>query len=619
MRSSAGHGLVCRLALALPLLMLGANILSWLRFGTDLPFYDDWSGYDRGNIESLEWRRLFQAANNTMAPVGLALDALAQRWLGGNVIAYQLISMTVVLGALLWLQWRLLGWAVRDDLTRCVAFAFTVPMLQARTYWGEQNLAYHQALPLVFLLVALYFTLVGGRRRLTIAATGFALGLLAGLSYISGAFTTLSAGLALLLMSTWHRVEPSLRLRMRSGGAGVLLAGAFTSALQLYATRLAPDTDGYRRVPLAWPHESDFWMFLAGKIGRSFGPGFGSVGAEMIFAFMLGAVLLAVAIRLALVCWRRSIAEVEPDAQRLAIVYLSLFVIVAVYLSLVSLGRAAYREPSIEGATAVFLLAYQRFHFFWVTALFPWVVAALPWLWRRSAVPPSVKAGPWLAVVAAVGLVLCLSRGIFDVSTYYRDTGQARAADIRCFQRQLGTGEPIQCPGSQILRDWTPAYQHARSLGASFVRYLPIVEHEPPAHWLLDWPRTPARGQLQWHELIPVSGGPDFAAGEDSQVVFTSSDRQAFEQCRVLEVQLRLRPSAASQAQVFVQPRGSAGFSETHSLIKPVAAFAEPVERHFVFDSPRGFEPVLRIDPVDGVGGVELHALRASCRLAAAR
>ena len=277
------------------------------------------------------------------------------------------------------------------------------------------------------------------------------------------------------------------------------------------------------------------------------------------------------------------------------------------------------REPSIEGATAVFLLAYQRFHFFWVTVLFPWMVAALPWLWRRSAVPPSVKPGPWLAVVAVAGLALCLSRGIFEVSTYYRDTGQARAADIRCFQRQLGTGEPIQCPGSQILRDWTPAYQHARSLGASFVRYLPIVEHEPPAHWLLDWPRTPARGQLQWRQLTPVSGGPDFTAGEDPQIVFTSSDHQAFEQCRVLEVQLRLRPSAASQAQVFVQPRGSAGFSETHSRIKPVAAFAEPIERHFVFDSPNGFEPVLRIDPVDGIDGVELHALRVSCRLSAVR
>ncbi len=612
---SSGIRFWCRLALALPVLMLAANALAWLRFGVDLPFYDDWSAYARGNIESLQWRRLFQAANNTMAPVGLALDALAQRWLDGNTIAYQLLSMLVVLGSLLWLQWRLLGWAVNDASTRCVAFAFTLPMLQARTYWGEQNLAYHQALPLVFLLGALYAILPDRRRSARIGILSFVLGALAGLSYISGAFAGLAAGFGLLLMAARNQSDPQLHLRLRHGGAGLLLAGLLTATLQFYATRLAADTDGSRRVPLAWPHESDFWMFLVGKVGRSFGPGYGPAGVEMAFAFTLSALLLAVAVMLALGYWGRR----NPAAERLASVYLPLFLIVAVYLSLVSLGRAAYRDPSTQGATAVFLLAYQRFHFFWVTLLLPWMVAALPWLWRHlvgASRPSSGVTGPWLASIAAAGLMLCLTRGVFDLAAYYRDTGQARAADIRCFTRQLGSGDPIRCPGSEVMLDWTPAYRHARALGASFVRYLPIVEHEPPRQWLLDWPQAPVRGQLHWHELAPAAGGPDFAAGTDPQVVFTSSERQAFERCLVLEVQVRLRPSADSAVQVFVQPLGSSGFTEIDSKLKQVSS-AKPMERHFVFDSPNGFEPVLRIDPVDGVGGVQLHALRASCRLSA--
>ena len=46
--------------LALPLLMLAANVLAWLRFGTDMPFIDDWRAYARGDIESLSLDRLFR-------------------------------------------------------------------------------------------------------------------------------------------------------------------------------------------------------------------------------------------------------------------------------------------------------------------------------------------------------------------------------------------------------------------------------------------------------------------------------------------------------------------------------------------------------------------------------
>ena len=63
-----------QLAFALPLLMLAMNVLAWLRWGTDLPFLDDWRAYDEKNALSLSPTRLFEAINNTITPVGLALD-----------------------------------------------------------------------------------------------------------------------------------------------------------------------------------------------------------------------------------------------------------------------------------------------------------------------------------------------------------------------------------------------------------------------------------------------------------------------------------------------------------------------------------------------------------------
>ena len=42
------HPWLLRACIALPLLMLAANVLAWLRWGTDLPYFDDWRAYDGG-------------------------------------------------------------------------------------------------------------------------------------------------------------------------------------------------------------------------------------------------------------------------------------------------------------------------------------------------------------------------------------------------------------------------------------------------------------------------------------------------------------------------------------------------------------------------------------------
>ena len=218
---------------ALPLLMLAANVLAWLRWGTDLPFLDDWRAYDQQVAGSLSPQVLFQPTNNTIAPVGLALDSLAQRWLAGNPIAYQTLSMLGVLGLLLWLQWRLLRWVLGNRIALYLAFLCTVFMLQSGSYWGEQSLAYHQALPLLALLAATWLNFAApppGAWRLPLV---FGLGALAGLSYISGAVGALCMGAAWGLLS-WRMTGADvmeLARRGRSGALALTLAGLLTLAL----------------------------------------------------------------------------------------------------------------------------------------------------------------------------------------------------------------------------------------------------------------------------------------------------------------------------------------------------------------------------------------------------
>ena len=652
--------------------MLVANALSWLRYGTDFPFFDDWRAYASGDIQSLDPKRLFQVVNNTMSPVGFALDALAQRWLDGNTVAYQLLSMLTVLGGLLWLQWKLLAWAVPNPLVRAVSFAFTVFMLQSATYWGEQNLAYQQALPLLFLLGALYVILVRELRPWALGILVAWLGLLAGFSYISGAVSAMVMGGILLLISAFvdsvgwaerseaqqgssqqsqcpevpARIEPGLvghrcaqpnlrgehssqeallRERVRLGGLVLLLIGSAITAFQFYATRIVGGADRSEAFPVRWPTHPDFWAYLLGKVGRSFGSAFQSVNHEMAFAFAvalaLAAVLIAFLTRLVNRCAESTASN---GLYRISCIYLPLAGAVLVYLSLVAFGRSGFRDASIQSLADVFQFAYQRFHFFWITLLFPWAVAA--WLSMLPAKGTAQTGNPprnpplWIALaVLVIGWGLAGTRGVFDVSTYYEQGRQTRANTIRCLSQQLGNGEPIMCPEFSLpgWTDWTPAFLHAREIGASFTKYFPLVEHEPPRHWMFDGVPD-ARPGVSWHDADEAGDGWRQGRTDPQLLIEGGGEARAYASCLMLDVRLRLRSDKASIAQVFYRPSGVQAFSEAHSRVRPVAAGVDtPQELHFAIENLRGFEPVLRIDPVQGDARFMVDDLRIGCGLRA--
>ncbi|MFT4193647.1 hypothetical protein [Ottowia sp.] len=605
-----------RACMALPLLMLAANLLAWLRWGTDLPYFDDWWAYDMRNALSLSPARLFQAVNNTISPVGLALDALAQRWLGGNPLPYQTLSMLGVLGGLLWMQWHLLGWVVGDGRMRVVLFAFCFLMLQSGTYWGEQNLAYHQTLPLLSLLGAtclMAFTRGAlGWRWLAI----FALGSIAGLSYVSGAISAfvLGAGWLLLAWMLRRHAVRALAARLQSGGVALLLAGTATSALQIYLTRRTqPQGRNQQYMELTWPTTSDFWAYLAGKLGRSTGHGFGLTALEVVWVAGV-ALALVTAVRFVL---RGMLAHERVGSarwRRLAVVFLPLLGVVLVYLAMVGMGRAGLRDASVQGAEAVFRFGYHRFHFFWVTLLFPWLAAALALGLRRSAVPVGAMLG-----VLALTCVLAGVRGVFDVPSFYRSASAYRETEIRCLSRQLGSGEPISCPGFSLmwLPDLTRAYVYARDIRASFVRYLPIVEREGFGQDVLHWGDPQAGLRAPWVHARPLPDGW-MQAEDDALVVLPLADQDLLRNCRVLGVQVGLDADQPEVAQVFYRLLGQAGYAEQLSVRKPYRSGAHgPARLEFTIDSPSGFEPELRIDPVEGHTRFRLTDLRVTCRLIA--
>ena len=595
--------------------MLAANVLAWLRWGTDLPFLDDWRAYDEKNALSLSPSRLFEPINNTISPIGLALDAFAQRWLGGNPLPYQTLSMLAVLGGLLWQQWLLLKWVVRSRLQHAALFALTMFMLQPGAYWGEQSLAYHQALPLLALLGALLMSLREGMSKSSRIVAVWLLGMIAGLSYVSGAIGALVMGATLWLIAWALRQSNSLTFRAQLGGMALVLAGAVTTLLQLVATRRAGTRE--QVMSLTWPDSLDFWAYLLGKIGRSSGQAFASLGWEAAWVGLILFIALLVVGRLTLAVLL--LRPCQASSRRLALVLLPLLAMVVAYLVTVTLGRAGYRDPAIEGAAAVFRFAYERFHFFWVTLLFPWLAAACLYPRCRGCATFHTQ-----QKCAVVGLILVCglagARGVFDIWSGYRSAAEFRATEIKCLMRQIGTDRPFTCPGYAFmgLTDLTRAYNYAREIDASFVRYFPVVERDRLGSEWVNWNRLSERLSIQW-EGVKKGRGDEFVGGVDPQaLVMLAGSDPAPATCLVMGVRLELVTHDAGHAQVFYRPSGVITYQEAHSVRKPYAPDPNgSVSLEFVLESPVGFEPQLRIDPVDRGGRWEIRDLRVACRVRA--
>lgn len=600
-----------------PIFSLVVSGISWLRFGIDIPFKDDWRDYDSGNMGSVDLRYLFKSANDTLYPVGKALDSLAYRYLDGNAVAYQFISMISVLGLLLLLQWRLLLLALNDRLMAASAFSLTLLMLQPDTYWGYQNMAYHQAIPLLASLASVYVVLRGNWRSRWGVPALLILGLISGFSYISGAFAILALSITFLLL---HKlIDPTECKPLFVGGLSLLAVGLISTLAQLWVIIVVQKGTSRPKAPMAWPSGSDFWFYMLGKVARSL-----MLPLEHpVFSLMLtGAILI---LTFALIFWTLRLLiknKTQPlkDA-RPALIFVSIFSVIFVYLMLISAGRANCRPAEANTSIQIFSSGFPRFHFFWVTLLWPWVAAvSLIALGRFATYRVGNLQRKAALIMPMVTIPFIVYAGALNHSDFFKNTMERRIDGVKCLINGLQKGKSIHCP--QIRNpSLEAAFFNGKDTGASFARVIPILPisigtDDPPPIFRMpkNWQSVEIKNALY---SLSSPEGIKLEAGNDPMIFFKTGAFKKMGECKTLDVAVSIRVSQSDKAQLYYRVPGQVGFTEAASRTTPIDAGASFKEIFFIVNSLTGFVDDLRVDPVMKPQQFELKELEVRCRRSA--
>ncbi|HMS26014.1 MAG TPA: hypothetical protein PKC80_01385 [Burkholderiaceae bacterium] len=348
-------------------------------------------------------------------------------------------------------------------------------MLQPDTYWGWQNLAYHQALPLLACLSSLYVVLIAQWEKHWVFLSCFILGLLGGFSYISGAFAALTLGFALIVFYFASREANLERIRLLWGGLGLLISGLISTAAQIWVIAGIQKGTHIPGLKMALPTEIDFWLFMMGKIARSLMLPMNKPDISLSLTLITMTLVCFFVIMMLRLMFENRFEKYPNEYRHTGLVFMALCSVVFVYLLLISAGRAHLRPIEDTEWLKVFGWGFHRFHFFWVTLLWPWLLAMV-FVYTKSKNCDTLLARLcW--VIPAIVLSWSVYAGALNHAAFFKTTQQQRSDGLQCVQMALQTGADVQC--WQLLPIQHPLKQgivNGQSTSASFARLLPAQQ-----------------------------------------------------------------------------------------------------------------------------------------------
>jgi hypothetical protein len=587
-----------------PIISLVVMAISWLVYGIDIPYMDDWEALFTGTVGSFSPKYLFEPLNDTIFPTGRVLDALAFRYLNNNSVAYQFLSMTICLGSLLFLQWHLLRSAIKIRAVAVGGFALTIFMMQPGSYWGWQNMGYHQVLPLVFLLAIIALAVRSQVKPIPCALLCFALGLLSGFSYISGPLSTAAAaGVFAVFCFRHRRFVPPL--------VGLLLSTLITFPMQFWV--VIGKNNGHIHTGTAWvlPDTIHFWMYLFGKVARAFSLQGVPIYLAMTVALAVGVFVAFISIRAVSALLRAKHASHE-DVNR-DIIVTTLAAVVFLYLIAVTSSRAGMIGPDYRTSPYISMFTFGQlaYHFFWVSILIPWM-----FVWACHLLPR--LQGPVALLAGAMCLLLAISLGVGNNPAEFKRVSDYRSVTaIACLQDKLLAAQELFCP--RVYPRPLTNFEFGRYQGLSYMRYFPPILQATGEKVRILTANLPADSIKIVLPEFSIINGKEVARSGDSVVIDAQPDANLMvvttgneRACHHMVIQADITPAITDAAQVFYKPSGTTGYTEENSNMQMLKAGVANAVRLEIF-SKDGFEQDLRLDPVSQQQIFKIRGLSYYC------
>lgn len=582
------------LKLAVPVALV-MQLIAWLRWGIDIPFMDDWRTlYSKpGTLELVD---LFSPANDTLYPVGKFIDALMVRYFSYNSIVYQTLSMITCLGGIVALQYAILR-KTASSLVLIPAFLMCVFIMQPYSYWGSQNIAFHQAIPLLTLLGAINVTLSGKPSSAARIASVSLLAMVGGFAYISGAFAALAALFVSLLF--FLSVDKTASRPFRDAAIGFGVAAAVTLPAQLSVILYFQSGHIHTQTAWALPWSWEFWTFALGLIARAMSL---AVHGDPVVFSAIAAVCFVLAIAAITVHLTQKVILKTLPREDLPRTYALLVTVavIACYVCLVSAGRSGLGAMPELGWSNYFSRGGGRFHFFWVTLLFPIAAAAI----LAHAFPRVAKSPLSISLLCVAILAHAFTSGAFSYDAAFKEaTDGWQRPGLLCLQQRVVNNEPVVCP-SLYPGDITMAVNNAKAWNTSFAR-------------LLDFPADVVGTPVPF-TIENVAGGALMGKTADGLTLRGALDPQVYLKlepaviesgCPTLHLYGVVLSETIDIAELFYIPRGETSYKSENRA----SAVIPSDKLEISVSNVAGFEPMLRLDPGASEQTYRLSDLIVTC------
>ncbi len=423
-----------RLALLFLAACYGIMVYQAVWLGPWQPMWDDWRYLIPGAFSlvdgDFDW--LGMAGNDTYFLTGQVLDWMVLHASGGSFLAIRLVALALLGAFLVFAAHLALHLPRQQAVLALVALAF---VLGPDGYWTLQAIAYHQFLPVLFLMIAIAVLQRAWQHpdRLETGATLalVACALLAGLAYISGAVLFIAFAIATAAglggsraRAGYRRVLPVLVLFAVALAAGVVQV-AMVSQFQ---DSLLERTHASATV---FPDNWRFWAFQLGLVARAFQFRTSLPNWEVFVAVLVLAAGLALLVR----AWRSEGAD-----RYLTAIGTGLVAAAVAYACVVAAGRAGLADPPSPWIKVVEMGA-ARFHFWWLAALLP-----VPLAMAAGLLPGFRRWGRLVVPVAALAMVVVKVDAVLEHdSKGFRLTGRQEAQGIACVRASYERPGPLLC------------------------------------------------------------------------------------------------------------------------------------------------------------------------------